>query len=157
MELLDLNYGNLLYIAQRMRQLDREEIYATRWEDDPKKLASDAMLIPQMSWIAASHGEPVAAGGAIPVHPCVWSVWMFATDKWPSVALGSTKKALSLISHLQGPVGATRIECKSHHLHVVAHKWLEFLGARCESRIHKYGKNGEDFFVFAWTQTLNNK
>ena len=56
MELLDLNYGNLLYIAQRMRQLDREEIYATRWEDDPKKLASDAMLIPQMSWIAASHG-----------------------------------------------------------------------------------------------------
>ena len=150
MELIPLNYGNLLYIAKNMRAADKEELYATRWNEDPVELTQDGMAIPNMSWIAVHDGEPIAAFGAIPIHPRVWSVWMFATDKWPKVALGVTKFIKrKLIPDLKS-TGALRAECKSHFRHSVAHKWLEMLGATKESTLENYGKNGEDFYLYKW-------
>lgn len=155
MKIVNLNYDDLRHVAQNMRKCDQEEIFATRWSDDPESLIADAMMYPQMAWIAKNcSGEPVAAGGAIPCHPKMWSVWMFATDKWPSVSFGSTKYAKKTLFPALRASGALRAECKSHHLHHVAHKWLEMLGAKRESTLQKYGKNGEDFFVFRWI--LNN-
>jgi hypothetical protein len=150
MELIDLNYGNLLYIAKKMRAEDREEIYATRWNNDPEELSASAMIIPDMSWIAAHNGEPVAAFGAIPIHPRVWSVWMFSTDKWPKVALGVTRFIKKTMIPSLKATGALRAECKSHFRHSVAHKWLEMLGATKESTLENYGKNGEDFYLYKW-------
>lgn len=149
-EIIPLNYGNLLYIAQRMRELDKEEIYATRWTNNPKDLAEDGMMIPHMSWIAAADGEPVAGFGAVPMHPGCWAVWMFATDKWPKVALSVTRYIKKkLIPSLQ-QAGAVRAECRSHANHHIAHKWLDSLGAVKESTLKKYGKDGEDFYLFKW-------
>lgn len=149
-EIIPLNHGNVLYIAQRMRDLDKEEIYATRWTDDPKDLAEDAMVIPHTSYIAVADGEPVAAFGAIPAHPSVWNVWMFATDKWPKVALITTRYIKKTLIPRLKAAGGKRAECKSHANHHVAHKWLDSLGAIKESTLEKYGKDGEDFYLYKW-------
>jgi hypothetical protein len=151
-ELRPLAYEDVLYVAQNMRQADKDEIYATRWNDSAEQLAADAMLVPQMCWTACKDGRPVAAFGAIPIHPGVWTVWMFATDEWPSVALLVTRHIIKKMmpSIKTGSKTFKRGECKSHSLHHVAHRWLEYLGASKESIAYKYGKNGENFFVFAW-------
>jgi hypothetical protein len=147
-----LSYENVLHIARNMRSADKEEIYATRWSEQPEDLAHDAMLIPQMCWTAHRDGRPIAAFGAIPMHPGVWSVWMFSTDEWPLVAITVTKHILKRMipSIIRRNEGFQRAECKSHYLHNVAHRWLEYLGATNESTAYKYGKNGEKFYVFAW-------
>lgn len=150
MRLVAPNYGNMLWITSRMRAADKEEIYATRWDSCPKSLATDALLFPDMTWIASDGNEPVAAGGAAPLHRGVWSMWMFATDKWSSVALGATKHAKRVLIPQLKRLGAHRLECKSHYRHDVAHKWLEMLGATKESTLVGYGKNREDFVMFAW-------
>jgi hypothetical protein len=148
-----LEYENVLHVAKNMREMDKEEIYATRWSDKPEDLARDAMLIPQMCWTAHKEDRPVAAFGAIPIHPGVWTVWMFATDEWPAVSLLVTrhiiKRMIPTIRRRDDSV-FKRAECRSHHLHHVAHRWLEYLGASKESTAYRYGKNGENFFVFAW-------
>jgi hypothetical protein len=150
MQLIAPNYGNMLWITSRMREADREEIYATRWDSNPKLLATDALTFPAMTWIAADDNEPVAAGGAIPLHPGVWSMWMFATDKWRNVALGATKHAKRVLIPKLREGGAHRLECKSHSRHDVAHKWLEMLGAKPESTLVGYGKQEENFILFTW-------
>lgn len=149
-EIHPINYGNTLYIAKRMRALDREEIFATRWNDSEESLCEEAVAVPGMSFIASKNGEPVAAGGAVPMHPNVWSMWMFATDKWGSVALTVTKFVKRWLIPAVEHTGAYRLECKSMGTHVVAHKWLDSLGATRESVLERYGKNGEDFYIFRW-------
>jgi hypothetical protein len=150
MQLITPNYGNMLWITSRMRKMDREEIYATRWSDDPKSLAADALTFTEMTWIAADDNEPVAAGGAMPLHPGVWSMWMFATDKWMNVALGATRHAKRVLIPNLRNTGAHRLECKSNASHLVAHKWLEMLGAKKESEVKEYGRQRENFFLYSW-------
>jgi hypothetical protein len=150
-EILPLNHGNLLYVAKRMRQIDREEIFATRWSDSAEALAAEAMMLPiDMCFIAASNGEPVAAFGAFPMHPGCWSVWMFATDKWASVALSTTRFIKNKLIVALKKSGANRAECRSHINHKTAHKWLDSLGAIQEATLEKFGKDRQDFYLFKW-------
>lgn len=147
-----LTYENVLHVARNMRAADKEEIYATRWSDSPEDLAADAMLVPHLCWTAHRDGKSIAAIGAVPIHPGCWSVWMFATDEWPLVSLKVTRHVLKQMipTVIRREDGFKRAECKSHSLHNVAHRWLEYLGANRESTAYKYGKNGENFFVYAW-------
>lgn len=149
-EIHPINYGNTLYIAKRMRALDREEIFATRWDESEESLCADAVAVPGMSFIVSKNGEPVCALGGVPEHPGCWSVWMFATDKWNSVALTATKFVKRWLIPAIENTGANRAECKSISTHSVAHKWLDSLGATRESVLERYGKNGEDFYIFRW-------
>lgn len=141
----------LLYVAERMREWDRREIYATRWTEGPSALA-DSLLAPHnIAWIAGIE-EPIAALGAYPAWPGVWSVWMFATDNFPQIGYPLTKfikKRMipTLASH------AHRAECRSIEGHEAAHRWLENLGAEREATLRGFGRNGETFHLYRWLRT----
>lgn len=148
MNLTELNYDDLLFIATNMRDDDKKEIYATRWSNSPIDLARDGMQFSPWSYIV--HLErPICAIGAAPMHPGVWAVWMFATDEFPLIGLSLTKwvkrafmPSLRYFGH--------RAECRSWSGHHSAHKWLENLGAIRESVLKDYGKNREDFYLYVW-------
>src|SRR3546814_8844832 len=79
-----------LYVAERMREWDRREIFAARWNDDPFPLAAECQLYGSFTWVAHLD-RPIAFFGATPMHPGVWSVLLFATDGFHKIRLSLTK------------------------------------------------------------------
>lgn len=142
-------FDTTLYVAERMREWDRREIFAARWNDDPFPLAAECQLYGSFTWIA-SLDRPIAFIGAAPIHPGVWSVLMFATDEFRKIRLSLTKHVKRVMIPALVEVGAHRAECHSMEGHDEAHAWLELLGAEREGVRPRFGKNGEDFVCFSW-------
>ena len=149
MEMLPVNFNDALFVATNMREWDKKEIYATRWTDDPSDIAQDCVNLGEFGWIAHDP-EPIALVGAVPCHPGVWNVHMFATDNFSKIAISLTKFVKNVIVPSLTAIGSHRVECKSMDGHEDAHKWLEFLGAHRESTLSEYGKENEDFHLYVW-------
>ena len=151
MKLLPLDFETVLAVAQDMRRADRQEIFATRWDDNPATLAQDCVGAGCIgAVIAGRDGAPICAIGATEMWPRVWSVWMFATDRWHEVALDATRFVKERLIPTLLDLGLRRAECRSSAMHTQAHRWLEYLGARRETEHLDYGKNGESFIGFYW-------
>ena len=152
MNLSTVTFERALQVALRMREWDKKEIYATRWHNDPAALARDCARCGTFGWIAEKDGVPVSVIGAVPVHPGVWSVFMFATDSFQQISLSLTKFVKRVIIPALKATGAHRAECLSLAGHVEAHRWLELLGAHREGEKRAFGKGGEDFVSFVWSR-----
>lgn len=145
------------HVAHKMREKDRREIFATQWSDDPWAFANAVLRVGDFGYVIhTDDGEPVVCGGAVPMWDGVWSVWMFATDRFDEVALSTHRFAKKVFFPALDMAGWHRLECRSLASHTIAHKWLESLGAYKESEVTNYGKHGERFFVYCWTKPITN-
>lgn len=152
MKLAKLNYDDLHWVASRMRQQDRDEVFATRWDDDVDQLCKEVVASGEFGWVAGTdEGLPVAAFGAVPVWNGVWEVWMFATNEWPRVSYGVHKFIKRVMIPAIRSTEWNRAQCRSMAGYTWAHKWLESLGAHKESEMPCFGRNGETFYLFCWT------
>lgn len=157
MKLAKLNADDVHWVASRMRKRDREEIFATRWDDSTDGLVDDIMRGGEFGFVAGSDdGVPIAAFGAVPVWPGVWEMWMFATDRWPEVAMEVTRFGRDTFFPGLEAAGYHRLQCRSLSTHKVAHRWLKHLGAYKESELPNYGRNGETFHLFCWTRPVQS-
>lgn len=149
-------HDDVLTIAQNMRDADSREIYNVRHRlvASPENIANDVMMIKSvggMAFVAKNaDGEPVSCFGASENWRGVWTVYMFATDKFPEVSLAVTRFIKRNMIPLIKSLGAHRAECMSAMSHTVAHRWLTALGAEAESVKVRYGSNGEDYLCFRW-------
>lgn len=144
------------HVVGLMRTKDREEIFATQWSDDPWAFANQVLRCGDFGFVLhADDGEPVVCCGAVPMWNGVWSVWMFATDRFDEIALSTHRFAKKVFFPALDAGGWHRLECRSLGTHDVAHRWLEVLGAYKESEAENYGKNGEPFVVYCWTKKLS--
>ncbi|GKT32077.1 hypothetical protein ADUPG1_006328, partial [Aduncisulcus paluster] len=132
-----------------MRERDREEIFATRWEDDPDAVARDASATGAMHWCAYRDSKPVAVFGVQPRWPKVWTAWAFATDEWRGVIGAVTRHSRRFVLPALYNAGAIRVDCLSMATHTDARNWLEYLGATPEKTFANWGKNGEDFVSYS--------
>lgn len=145
------------HVVERMRAKDREEIFATQWTDDQFTFANQVLRCGDFGFVLhAVDGEPVVCLGAVPMWAGVWSVWMFATDRFDEIALSTHRFAKKTFFPALDQGGWHRLECRSLGTHEVAHRWLEALGAYKESEATKYGKAGESFIVYCWTKEPAN-
>lgn len=141
---------NLLHVVRRMRPLDRREVFALQWSDNEEVLAQK-LIERQPNWVyCADDGEPVYAFGTSMVRPGVQSLWGFATDRWPEIAVRMTRVLRRNIRPWMKADGIHRIDCLSIVDKIDGHHWLKYLGAVEEATLHAYGRNGEDFKLFAW-------
>ncbi len=151
MRLLPLTRDHVGAVARAMRAADRAEIYATRRDEDWRALAEDAVGFSRLGAVAAAaDGTPVVAAGGVECWPGLWQVWMFATPRWPEVALGMTRWARRHFAPALVAAGAHRAECRSLAGNLAAHRWLAALGAVAEACQEDYGRNRESFITFAW-------
>lgn len=155
MVLSPLNDGDLLYIARNMRAADKEEIYATRWSDNPNQLVDDCMAVaalPTSYTVMAGLEKPIAVLGAVEPWPGVWDVWLFATDDFKKIAFSMTKHVRKVFIPTLLERGMHRAHCRSIATHTENHEWLYNMGARQDATrpCRGWGKNGEDFLMFEW-------
>lgn len=150
MRLGPLSPDLVAYVVEHMRAWDRREIFATRRDGD-EDLCADVMRAGVVSWCAGDdQGEPIACLGCMSMWPGVWSMWFFATDNVGEIGLPVTRLIKRSILPMLWEGGAHRLECRSMDGHTEAQEWLETLGAKREGTLKCYGRDGEDFHVYAW-------
>lgn len=149
-------YADVVFIARRMRKLDAEEIFPLTWTGKPEDLAASCVA-GGISTVALSGDVPVAAWGAREGRPYFWNVWMFATDRWPEVALSVTRHINREMMPAMIDAGAVRADCWSMEGHDVAHRWLELLGAVREASLEDYGAGRKVFHCYSWTKSRLEK
>lgn len=133
-----------------MRAIDREEVFATRFDDSADALAGDIMTVPQFTWVAWKDDEPVAVIGCRPMWPGVWCAFAFGTDRWPEVVLTLTKHirrfmqpALERSAHL--------LVAFVHEKHYKSQRWLVRLGAEPIAPVlDEWGRGRENFILYGW-------
>ncbi len=150
-----LTYEDALWVAKEMRSEDRREIEAVRGALlMTERVALDCHLTLEYGGVGyvAYWGEiPVAAIGAIPLRPGVWSVYMFASIHLSEIGLGLTRWAKNAFHPELQALGAHRIQCESIEGHDAAHAWMKTFGAKNEGALLKFGIGQETFYSFAWT------
>jgi hypothetical protein len=146
--------NEILYVVERMRDMDRKEIYATSMVTTNTEYADFIVRMAQFGlhgWVASVNNEPIAVVGVSPMWGGVASVCMFATDRFNEIALPMTKFIKRhMIPNFVASAGIHRAQCFSMVGHAMAHSWLRVLGAESEGVARGYGMNGEDFELFAW-------
>lgn len=137
------------YVARNMREWDRREIFATRTDDSPERLAADALGCGPIGWVAGLE-NPIAAFGCAPMWHGVWSVWLFATDEFNRIGISVTRLVVRTIYPMMVDAGAHRLEARSMEGHTDAQRWLEVIGAKREATLARFGRDRQDFHVYAW-------
>jgi len=146
------SFADMLEIAQNLRARDRDELYATRYGENPEDVARDATMTGAFRWGAYLDGKPVAAIGAFPRWPNVWTLWAYGTDDWPKVVLTLTKHARKFMLPALYHAGAIRVDAMSLATHTDAHRWMASMGGAPEKPLDNYGKNGQTFVNYVWTR-----
>lgn len=153
MRVTELYPEGVHHVVLNMREKDKKEIFATEWSDEPTMFATQVCRYGTFAFIGhADDGEPVACAGAIPRWDGVWTLWMFATDRFDEISLSAHRFARKVFFPSLDAAGWHRLDAHSIATHDVAHRWLERLGAYKESEEKSYGKGGETFFVYCWTK-----
>lgn len=145
-------FEDMLEITSNLRERDREEIFATQYGDDPAAVASTAVATGSFRWGAYLDGRPVAAIGAVPRWPNVWTAWAYGTDEWPRVVLSLTRHTRRFILPALYRAGAIRVDALALESHNDARAWLEYLGAEPHFTLENWGRDGQTFVHYVWTR-----
>ncbi|WP_289035998.1 hypothetical protein [uncultured Roseibium sp.] len=155
-QIVDLCVRDASYIAANMRPADIAEI-GCLWERfDPRVLGVCAAThsVPGFAWsIRDNKGQPIAAYGmsyAAPFDPEHWQAWAFGTDRFRRVAPLMTRHLQSIRDVIE--TNCRRLQVITHVEHDLSHEWLRKLGAKREGLLKAYGRNREDFEIYAWVR-----
>lgn len=145
----------ITHVCRNLRVLDREEIFATRFDDDAERLAVEIWQARNALMYCAfdPYGIPFALGGAMPMWRGVWSLWMFGTDTIQHHGLQLTRHVKTAILPAVMADGFHRGEARSLATHKQAHAWIESCGGELECVQRGLGKNGEDFHLYRWGES----
>ena len=142
-------------VAINMRERDFEEIDALRWSEGREELAQglcNDLGSFQNVFVCGDDEGPIVVVCYVPLRKGVWSLGLFATDRFQKVGAFLTKRIIRDIIPSLNRANAHRVECQSICGYDEIHKWLKFLGLKEENVVRGLGKNGEDFKTFSWVR-----
>lgn len=107
---------------------------------------------PGWAWVALYRGEPAGAIGIVrnALQPQIGAAWAFGTDRFRRVVPALSVLAATFRDRLVAD-GVHRIEARCIVGHDLAGRWMASLGASRETILRRYGRGGEDFELWAWT------
>lgn len=77
-------------------------------------------------------------------------MWLFATDDFNQIGISVTRLIVRTIIPMMVDAGAHRLEARSMEGHTDAQRWLKVIGAKREATLRAFGRDGQDFHVYAW-------
>ncbi len=140
----------VFFILKHMRPQDRQEILATEFDDDLKRIAIKFAQGCDMAWVFCDgDGKAVAFLGGVKLWPNAGQVGFVATDDWPKVALSVSRwlyqNKLFILRHY----GLKHVFCFMHSQYKQNAKWLKWLGFEAKGQLDGFGKNGEDLTMMS--------
>jgi len=145
----------LAYIVRNLRPRDRREIFALRWDDDEAQFVAHVYASAGDLWRMWSidGGEPVAVNGVVPVRPGVVIAGAFGTSRWRSVVKPMTRWSLDYVIPILRQAGYHRGEAYVLAENTDSRRWIELLGGEIEAVLKGFGRQREDFLLYAWDLT----
>ena len=152
----EVSRGGLTHIIRNLRERDRREIFALRWDDDEDQFILDMERQAGAMWKVWSWDSvPVSVNGVVPVRPGVVVCGAFGTDDW--------RKTLRPMTHWSRTFVIPALQTSNYHrgeAYVLAtntdsRRWIEMLGGRVEALLQGYGRNREDYLLSVWDLTKN--
>lgn len=154
MRIDDAGFGDCHDVASRMRESDFREFSAVHPTTSRADLA--ARLADLYGWrddiIGFYTDRPVAIGALIENRPNTVSLLFFATDEFPTIALGVAKFVTQRLFPRYKKAGFHRIDAISIEGYEAAHRWIKAVGLEHEAELRGFGKAGETFHSFAWVR-----
>lgn len=141
------------HILANLREHDRREILALRWDDDLERLADEVMALAcndlwQSFWV---DGEPVALIGATLIRPGVVMICGFGTKRWNRVIRPLSRYVLEEMRPAILRTEVHRAEAYAMAANTQNIRWIRGLfGGEIEGVLRGYGRDGEDFVVLGW-------
>lgn len=138
---------HIRYVCDNIREDDMDELLLTSWVNDVGDLV-DSLYCAAGSKIAVLHdGVPVCIFGVVPLFPGVGQAWLVGTDFIGSSGVEVAHACKTTIKTLKSG-HMHRIQAYSAGFYTRAHRWLEMIGFRKESTLHKYGRDASDFYCY---------
>jgi hypothetical protein len=148
----------LAHIVRNLRPRDRHEIFALRWNDDEDQFVAEVMAVAGSLWSMWSlDGEPVAVNGVVPVRPGVVIAGAFGTGKWRSVVRPMTRWSLNYVIPVLKLSKFHRGEAYVLASNNDSRHWIKLLGGEVESLLKGFGREREDYLLYAWDLTREEK
>jgi hypothetical protein len=146
--------AGLRYIVGHLRPRDRREIFALRWNDDEEQLVQEVSAAAGELWrMWAVDSEPVAVNGVVPVRPGVVIAGAFGTPRWRSIIKPMTRWSLDYVIPILKQAGFHRGEAYVLSENTDSRRWIELLGGEIEAVLKGFGRQREDFLLYAWDLT----
>ena len=147
-----LTVKDATYVTQNLRRPDFEEAECQLEPFDPILLGQH-MAAQRYAWCAyARDGTPVMIWGATPISACGLTAWALATDRVREVIRPATR-------FVRGPAtiqarldGWTWCEARVLTDNWSARRWAASMGMVPVAPLPGYGKGGEHFTLFRWTE-----
>jgi hypothetical protein len=153
-EMHPVSQEGLTHIVRNLRERDRREIFAMRWNDDEGELVAAVYQVAGDLWrMWTLDGEPVAVNGVVPVRPGVVIAGAFGTRKWRAVVRPMTRWSLDYVLPVLRMSGHHRGEAYVLATNTDSRRWIELLGGEVECLLKGYGRGREDFLLYAWDLT----
>jgi hypothetical protein len=150
----EVERGGLTYIVKHLRPRDRREIFALRWDDDEDQLIDDLLKVAGDLWrLWSLDGEPVAVNGVVPVRPGVVIAGAFGTSKWRATLKEMTRWSRDFVIPALKKSNFHRGEAYVLATNTDSRRWIELLGGEVECLLKGYGRQREDFLLYAWDLT----
>lgn len=134
-----------------MRPSDWREVSCQIPENTRPEEAAAWSYAAGRSWVAIERGQPIAAVGIVPISVAVLSIWAWGTKRMWRAVPPITRYVERSLGEEWYRLGVQRVEARSIVGHDAAHRWLRGLGWT-ETPCPSYGRNGEDFILFAQTR-----
>lgn len=156
-EIIPATFRDLSFIAANLREQDEREL-SCQWKDwHPANVAYVAHVStpPDWQWVATLKGQPVAAFGCAQfsaTDPDIWQAWGFGTDKMRRAIPAMTRHILGECRPRLLASSVRRLQVLTTTTHDLSHAWLSALGASYEGTLRAWGRNGEDFDIYAWVR-----
>ena len=139
----------LAYIVRHLRQRDRQEIFALRWDNDEDRFVEEILACAGDLWkLWYVDDEPVAATGMVQVRPGVVIGGAFGTPKWRKVVRPITRWARGFIIPSLQNANYHRIEAYVLAENTDSRRWIERFGGEVEALLKSFGRSREDFLLY---------
>lgn len=148
---MSIERDDVAHIVRHLRPRDRAEIFGLRWNDSEDELVRDVCAAAGPMWrVWLLDGEPVAMNGIIPQRPGVCTAGAFGTEKWPYVVRAMTRWSRDWVIPRLQAAEYHRGEAIALASNSDSRRWIEALGGQIEAFLYHYGRQREDYILYAW-------
>lgn len=146
------NVRDVSFIAGNLRENDKTEVLCQLPASITQQQIGYICTRPGSSFVAYLDGKPVMVFGFDPMTLAgnALNAWAFGTKDSHKVIHSITLWIRDYLLRDWINQGVTRLEARSYAGHIEAHRWLKSAGAIEEGPLHDYGRDGEQFILFAW-------
>jgi hypothetical protein len=139
------------FICANLRPEDHAEAFCQLHDGVKMHELAHAMLMSGDNYVARVRGEPTVFFGVSPMNAVCSSVWAIGTKRFNKAVPAMTRFFHDTLGPRLRALGVTSLEARAMLDHVAAHRWIHLTGGVAHGPPFEYGRNGEKFVLFRWT------